>query len=32
MNIDASTLDTKGIAAYTGPGQDGEHDRASCST
>ena len=32
MNIDASTLDTKGIAAYTGPGQDGDARPSSCST
>ena len=27
MNVDPATLDTKGIAAYTEPGQDAEHDR-----
>ena len=27
MNVDAATLDTKSIAAYTGPGQDAGHGR-----
>ena len=32
MNVDPATLDTKGIAAYTGPGKMAGHDRVPART